>query len=97
MFVDQFVERHIGPDDDAVAHMLEVLGYRSLEDLLKDAVPEKIRDMSPVALADGLTEQEAPPATCPGFSLKSPHPHPRMKTAESLTDPYRKFIMFQLN
>ena len=35
----EFVARHIGPDDAAVAHMLEALGHESLESLMTAAVP----------------------------------------------------------
>ncbi|MFW6774908.1 aminomethyl-transferring glycine dehydrogenase [Nocardioides sp. CPCC 205120] len=45
-----FVERHVGPDADAVRTMLERLGHDSLESLLDAAVPAGIRDRD-VALA----------------------------------------------
>ena len=35
----EFVARHIGPDDDAIAHMLEAIGHESLESLMTAAVP----------------------------------------------------------
>ncbi len=38
-----FPERHIGPDAPQVARMLEVLGLESLEQLMDDAVPQRIR------------------------------------------------------
>ena len=37
-----FVDRHVGPGADAVARMLGVVGYGSLEDLAAAAVPETI-------------------------------------------------------
>jgi glycine dehydrogenase len=40
---DVFSTRHIGPDDDEVAHMLATLGLGSLEDLVASAVPAAIR------------------------------------------------------
>ena len=47
-----FSERHIGPDDHQVTEMLKALGLSSLEALMDDAVPGRIR-------SDGL---ELPPA-----------------------------------
>ena len=38
-----FVDRHIGPNDDDIATMLEAIGVASLEDLTARAVPESIR------------------------------------------------------
>ena len=38
-----FAARHIGPSDDDVAAMLEVVGRRSLTDLVDTAVPGGIR------------------------------------------------------
>ena len=41
--LDTFSDRHIGPDDKEIAHMLEKLGYNSMDAFIADAVPEKIR------------------------------------------------------
>jgi glycine dehydrogenase len=38
-----FSERHIGPDDHQVTEMLKALGVSSLEALMDDAVPDRIR------------------------------------------------------
>ena len=43
-----FADRHIGPDSDAVAAMLEVIGVDSLEELARRALP--------AGILDGLTE-----------------------------------------
>ena len=40
---DTFIHRHIGPSEEQVAGMLEVLGYQSLEELVSDTIPEAIR------------------------------------------------------
>ncbi len=45
-----FADRHIGPDSDALATMLEVIGVASLDELAAKALPAGILD----ALADGL-------------------------------------------
>ena len=38
-----FSARHIGPDDQQVTEMLKALGVSSLEALMDDAVPDRIR------------------------------------------------------
>ena len=53
---DAFAARHIGPDPADVAAMLEVLGYDSLDALVDAAVPETIRDRSPMNLPAPLSE-----------------------------------------
>src|SRR3954453_7148005 len=42
-----FSERHIGPDDHQVTEMLKTLGVSSLEALMDDAVPGRIRSDGP--------------------------------------------------
>ncbi len=44
--LDTFADRHIGPDDNDVAHMLTKLGYDSVDAFVADTVPEKIRSSS---------------------------------------------------
>ncbi|MGP9537499.1 aminomethyl-transferring glycine dehydrogenase [Brachybacterium sp. AOP43-C2-M15] len=39
---DSFVRRHVGTEPDAQRHMLEVLGYESLDEMLSAAVPSTI-------------------------------------------------------
>ena len=57
----RFVDRHIGPDADAVATMLGVIGVDSLEELAAKALPAGILDaLSSVGLAPGLDELAAP-------------------------------------
>ena len=41
---DDFVRRHVGPDDDELRHMLNTLGADSLDALLDETLPESIRD-----------------------------------------------------
>src|SRR5699024_7819055 len=41
---DAFVERHIGPNDEEIARMLEVIGLDSLEALTDAVVPADIRN-----------------------------------------------------
>jgi hypothetical protein len=53
-----FEVRHIGPDADAQAKMLAVLGYGSLEDLTAAAVPEAIRALEGLDLPAAGSEPE---------------------------------------
>jgi glycine dehydrogenase len=48
--IDDFVDRHIGPDTDEIAAMLGVVGLASLEELVATAVPESIRNVDPLGL-----------------------------------------------
>ena len=52
-----FVDRHIGADSAQERHMLDVLGYTTLEDLVDALVPGSIRDRTPLDLPAGLDEE----------------------------------------
>ncbi len=54
---DEFVGRHVGPDGDDVAAMLDVVGAASLDELLDRAVPKAIRD-DELPLAPAASEAE---------------------------------------
>jgi len=54
-----FVERHIGPNEAEIAHMLAAIGQASLESMTDAIVPGSIKSTAPLALAEGLTEVEA--------------------------------------
>jgi glycine dehydrogenase len=59
----QFADRHIGPDDKAIAAMLEVVGVDSLDDLAAKAVPAGILDaLTDSGVAPGL-DRLPPPAS----------------------------------
>ena len=53
-----FHQRHIGPDEADIAHMLEVLGASSLASLIDETVPRSIRDDS-LDLPEAVSEIEA--------------------------------------
>ena len=38
----EFIKRHIGPSKEEQSKMLEYIGYKSLQDLMENTVPEKI-------------------------------------------------------
>jgi len=54
-----FLERHIGPNDAEVAHMLRTVGYDSLEAMTDAIVPASIKSTEPLALPAAITEVEA--------------------------------------
>lgn len=56
---DAFVERHIGPNDAEIAHMLGVVGHDSLESMTDAIVPGSIKPTGGLALHGSLTEIEA--------------------------------------
>ncbi len=56
---DAFLERHIGPNDAEIAHMLRVVGHDSLDALTDAIVPASIKSPAPLALPAPVTEVEA--------------------------------------
>jgi len=54
-----FLERHIGPNDEEVAHMLEVIGYDTLEAMTDAIVPGKIKSPARLDLPEAINEVEA--------------------------------------
>ncbi|HEX8913942.1 MAG TPA: hypothetical protein VF796_16455, partial [Humisphaera sp.] len=56
---DDFTRRHIGPSDADVAAMLELLGVRSLAELIDRTVPKAIRLPAPLELDPPASEADA--------------------------------------
>jgi glycine dehydrogenase len=56
--MNSFAERHIGPRPKDVSLMLEKIGIASLEELVNQTIPEKIRLDSPMKLSEALNESE---------------------------------------
>ncbi|MEI2454453.1 aminomethyl-transferring glycine dehydrogenase [Lysobacter firmicutimachus] len=56
---DAFIERHIGPNDAEIGHMLKQVGYDSLEALTDAIVPGSIKSTQPLALPAAISEVEA--------------------------------------
>ena len=46
---EAFVERHIGPNDAEVAHMLEAIGHDSLDAMTEAIVPSRCLPQHPMA------------------------------------------------
>ncbi len=53
---ERFVRRHLGPRVAELEGMLEVIGVKSVEELLRGAVPDDIRNDALPGLGDPLTE-----------------------------------------
>ena len=53
---EPFSSRHIGPDADETAAMLKAVGASSLDALIDEAIPARIRLEKPLTLPDGLSE-----------------------------------------
>ena len=59
MSQDKYVERHIGMNDQELAQMLQVIGVKSVEELISQVVPATIRLKQPLNLpAEGMSEYE---------------------------------------
>jgi glycine dehydrogenase len=56
---DDFARRHIGPDESEIDAMLEVVGARSLDDLVDQAAPPTIRTGRPLDLPPPISERSA--------------------------------------
>jgi len=56
---DDFVRRHIGPDAAQIEAMLEVVGARTLDDLIDQAAPATIRTGRPLDLPSPISERTA--------------------------------------
>src|SRR5690554_1138446 len=56
---DAFIERHIGPNDAEIAHMLQAIGHDSLESMTAAIVPASIKSGDGLALPGAQTEEEA--------------------------------------
>ena len=54
-----FSDRHIGPDSQEQAEMLQSLDASSLKELIDQIVPEKIRMTDELAMEEGLSEADA--------------------------------------
>ncbi len=53
-----FQYRHNGPRKDEIAQMLSIVGASSLDELVKQTVPENILLKAPLAISEAVSEQE---------------------------------------
>ncbi len=55
---DEFIGRHIGPDEQSIADMLRTVGAATLDELIGEIVPERILARGDLALPGPRTEAE---------------------------------------
>lgn len=58
MKTDLFANRHIGITEEDIPTMLERIGVKSMDELIKKTIPEKIRLKAPLALVPAMNERE---------------------------------------
>jgi glycine dehydrogenase len=58
MITDNFIRRHIGPDQEEVNIMLQAIGVSSLNELIDQTVPASIRMEGVLPLPQGMNEYE---------------------------------------
>jgi glycine dehydrogenase len=56
---DEFIWRHIGPDEQETADMLAEVGAESLDDLVSQIIPARIRLPEPLGIGEPVSEAEA--------------------------------------
>ena len=55
---DNFVQRHIGPNEEEVRSMLDYLGYKSMDEMMNATIPAGIRLDRPLSIPEGMSEYE---------------------------------------
>ena len=55
---ESFQSRHIGPSPEDAAEMLKAMGAPSMDALIDEAIPARIRTGSPLRLPPGQSEYE---------------------------------------
>ena len=58
MNTNSFQRRHIGPDENEQKQMLDVIGIKSLDQLIKETIPKDIRLQKSLDLEDSMSEYE---------------------------------------
>ncbi len=58
MFKENFTRRHIGPNSSDLNKMLSTIGVNSVEQLLKQTIPENIRLKKDLNIPEGISEME---------------------------------------
>ena len=58
MFKENFTRRHIGPNSSELNKILGTIGVKSVEQLLKETIPEKIRLKNDLNIPEGISEME---------------------------------------
>jgi len=58
MFKENFTRRHIGPNSSELNIILSTIGVKSVEQLLEQTIPEKIRLKNDLNIPEGISEME---------------------------------------
>ena len=58
-YFKKFSDRHIGPDQKEINKMLSALGFDNLEQLINIAIPEQIKNTSPMDIPEAVSEDAA--------------------------------------
>jgi glycine dehydrogenase len=55
---DEFLQRHIGPNEKQTNEMLAVIGINSVDELISKTIPQSIRLKQPLHTGVGMSEYE---------------------------------------
>src|SRR5689334_21056454 len=55
---ERFVDRHIGPRQEDITAMLDVVGVPSLDALIAETIPREIRQDEPLSFGPAVSEPE---------------------------------------
>ena len=58
MFKENFTRRHIGPNTSELNTILSTISVDSVEQLLEQTIPDKIRLKNDLNIPDGISEME---------------------------------------
>ena len=58
MYKENFSRRHIGPSTSELNSMLETIGVNSIEDLLSQTIPDKIRLKTDLNIPNAISEMK---------------------------------------
>ena len=56
MFKENFTRRHIGPNSSELKKILGTIGVKSVEQLLEETIPGKIRLKNDLNIPEGISE-----------------------------------------
>ena len=54
----QFVDRHVGPNQEELSHMLHTIGVGSIEELIDLSIPKSIQSKEKLNVGNGISEKE---------------------------------------
>ena len=54
----QFVDRHVGPNQEELSQMLHTIGVGSIEELIDLSIPKSIQSKEKLNVGNGISEKE---------------------------------------